>query len=197
VKLAERITKKDIQRIASGDESPLSKVRDYVYKVITTRTGRVDDATRQDLTQETMLQILERAKQYNPQYAPSTFIGLMIRRSVQDWRQSRWVRRFYTNQGDYGDENKTGEVYDRVNRWNRNSPVDNLVEQERLEEDRERVELLRDNLGEEDYTMLHEHYGLDVPQQSIAVARNIPLGTVKSRFHRIKVKARRNVEKVA
>lgn len=199
VRLAERITRKDIQRIASGDASPFTRIRDYIYKTIIFQTRGADDATSQDLTQETLLYIFQHAKEYNPQYAPSTFIGLMIRRSVQGWRQSAWRRRVYSNQDNPRDENenRVREIYDRVNGYHRGSPIDDLIERERLGEERERAESLRNSLGENNYTMLHEHYGLDVPQPSIAVARNMPLNTIKSRFHRIKTKARRNLGKVA
>lgn len=197
VRLVERITGRDIRRIAEGDHNQLAKVRGYVYNAITSQVkGRADDATIDDLTQETILRIVGNADKYDPRYAPLTFVGLMIRRSVQGWAQSYWKRRAITNQGYFsdGEQNNGESVNNRMNRCDRYTPIDRLIDQEECERGRnqaeERIKKLRKALGEDNYEILFEHYGLEVPQSSIALARNVSLSAIKSRFNRMRVKAR-------
>jgi DNA-directed RNA polymerase specialized sigma24 family protein len=114
--------------------------------------------------------------------------------------QSRWKRKAITNLGYRREEeqNNAESVNDRMNRWNRYSPIDQLIDQEESEMRRndieERTRQLRRFLGEHNYQELFEHYGLGVPQQSIAFTRKVPLGTIKSRLHRAKKSAKSRFE---
>lgn len=130
------------------------------------RRQGVDSAQADDITQDVMLQVWNRAAQFDATKArPSTWIYTIARNRLVDiWRQQK------NNVIEFNDPSSLPETpYEHVH------SIDGEQESVNL---REAVA----GLSDEQRLIIEETYFHERSQRMIAAARKIPLGTVKSRL---------------
>ena len=179
-----------IERVAQGDTRAFEALfRRYYPRLVAFFRGRTRDShAAEELAQETMMIVWQRATRFNGTCRPSTWIlGIGYRKFLEWQRAARKTRLSPAQRGQPFSE----ETADQEEAVDASADVDQLIRREAL------IESVREALRElpEDHrTVMELTFQQGLSYAEIAQVLDIPPGTVKSRMFHAKRKLREILE---
>jgi RNA polymerase sigma factor (sigma-70 family) len=169
-----------VQRAVKGDQKAFAELmdryRDSIFFMLLKMVNNRDDAD--DLTIEAFGKAFHRLKQYQPNYAFSTWLFKIASNNCIDFlrreKKKRMISLDNTMSGDDGDE-MTFDVKDTEN-----DPEEEFVKSQKVELMREVVDRLKPRYKE----LVELRYFKELSYEEIAEQLDLPLGTVKAQLFR-------------
>ncbi len=130
-----------------------------------------DPADADDATQEAMIKVFQKLRQYRPDYAVSTWIYAIARNHCLDRIRSERIR---APMASIGEPDCLPGLYA--------SPEEAFLRRELM---LQTVDLVR-TLSPEDQQIAFLHFFEEMPYRQVSMVMAIPIGTLKYRVHRIR-----------
>jgi RNA polymerase sigma-70 factor, ECF subfamily len=161
--------------VTYGDQEAFSALVDryqkWVFRLALAVLGPGGVGDAQDITQEVFVRLAAHLKDFRGDSMFRTWLRrLAVNLAIDRRRHARWRKPHVS----------LGELDERRTTDRRDDPYRSAEAAERTRV----VARCLDVLPDEMRSVIHLHYWMDLPAEEIAVALQIPTGTVKSRLHR-------------